>query len=346
MPLFVELSAVAQTQYANLAQAARQGQLRRSIADLPGGFVTKTIKSQSYWYFQFKTLDRKPQQVYIGPDDDATRALLAVHNNPEATSARQHLVDLCEAVAALGCYSVIPKHARVLARLADHGLFRAGGVLVGTHAFLSYQNRFGIRWTGGDTTVDLDFAHPGKNISLALNPDVKIDGHAAIESLKMGFLPVNEGTRYVKQDEPDFDLDFLTCQHRGGQAPLAMPMLNLTLQPLRFMEYSMQDPVVDVLVSSSGPIVVNLPRPERYALAKLLIYPDRLSGAQPEKANKDLRQAASLIEFLSQNHQEALKYAWQDLQDRGPAWRRQVSTGVEALLKRHPALESMVAAFA
>lgn len=338
MGMYQDLSAVAQTQYANLAQAARQHDLQRSIADLPGGFVVKTIKSRAYWYYQYKLPDRTPQQIYLGPDDTPTRALIQAHKSPSTVQARQHLRDMCEAVKALGCYSVIPKHARVLERLAQHGLFRAGGVLVGTHAYLSYQNRFGIRWTGGETTVDLDFAHPGKNISIAVNENLRFDGHAAIESLKMGFLPVNEGTRYVKGDEPDFDLDFLTCLHRGGDAPVRMPRLNLTLQPLRFMEFSMQDPTIAVLVTTGGPVVVNVPRPERYALAKLLLYPERLQSPQPEKAQKDLLQAASLVDYLSQNEPEALQDAWADLLARGPRWRKLAAQGLQALNRRYPAI--------
>ena len=40
--MVLEMSTVAQRQYANLAQAARQH-------DLPGGFVTKAIKGHDYW---------------------------------------------------------------------------------------------------------------------------------------------------------------------------------------------------------------------------------------------------------------------------------------------------------
>lgn len=342
MNFFVDLPAVAQTQYANLAQAARQHDLQRSIADIPGGFVTKVIKGRGYWYYQYKLPDRTPQQFYVGPDDETTHKLVSAHKDPVAQRARKHLSDMCEAVAVLGCYSIIPKHARVLDRLASFGLFRAGGVLVGTHAYLSYQNRFGVRWTGGDTTVDLDFPHPGRNISIALSKDFKMDGHAAIESLKMGFLPVNEGTRYVKADEPDFDLDFLTCLHRGGTQPVHLPQLNLTLQPLRFMEFAMQDPAMTVLVSASGPIVVNVPRPERYALAKLLLYPVRLVGAQPEKANKDLLQAASLVDYLSKNGSDSLRDAWSDLLARGPTWRTLASQGFMALQQRYPNIDCAI----
>jgi hypothetical protein len=340
---FIDQSASAQTAYAGLAQAARQHDLNRSIADLPGGFVKKTIKGIDYCYYQFKLPDGAPQQIYIGPDDAATRELIARRNDPATQQARRHLLTMSEAAMAYGCAAVTPKHARVLARLADYGLFRAGGVLVGTHAYLAYQNRLGVIWSGGQTTVDLDFAHTGKNISVAINDDLKIDGHAAIESLKMGFLPVNNGTRYVKQDEPDFDLDFLTCLHRNGDAPVPMRQLNLTLQPLKFMEFSMEEPVVSVLVSSLGPIVVNVPRPERYALAKLVLYRERLEGTQPEKAAKDLMQAATLVDYFSQRDPDALQDAWQDLLARGPGWRSRAKAGLQALSERHPEITCVLA---
>jgi hypothetical protein len=343
LSLFTDMTGAAQVQYANLAQAARQHDLQRSIADLPGSFVQKTIKGMTYWYYQYKLPGNVPKQIYIGPqEDEQTMDIIRAHANPVVKQLQKNLSDLCDSALSLGCHGIIPKHAKVLERLALHGFFRAGGILVGTHAYLSYQNRFGIHWTGGGTTVDLDFAHAGKNLSIALNPDLKIDGHSAIETLKMGFIPANSGTRYVKEDEPDFDLDFLTCLHRGGDAPLDVPQLNLTLQPLSFMEFPMQDPVVSVMVSRNGPIVVNVPRPERYALTKLMLHPQRLEGRQPEKANKDLLQAASLIDHLNQNQPDALNSAWDDLIGRGPKWRRWAAQGLAALEKHFPEVDAQM----
>lgn len=337
---FVEQSAAAQAAFASLSQAARQHDLQRSIADLDGGFVSKSPRGKGvYWYYQYKLPGGKPQQIYIGPDDEATHALMAAHKDPKAKSARAHLAKLCEVAEVLGCYSVIPKHARVLSRIADHGWFRAGGVLVGTHAYLGYQNRLGILWQSGAMTLDLDFAHPGKNVSVAINADLQIDTHAAVDSLKMGFLPVNNGTRYIKENEPDFDLDFLTCTHRGGDAPVHSHQLNVGLQPLKFLEFSMQDPVLSVLVAGAGPIVVNIPRPERYALGKLILYRERLAGKQPEKAEKDLMQSASLIEYFVQRDPEPLQAAWEDLWGRGPGWKARAREGLDALHSRYPAID-------
>lgn len=105
----------------------------------------------------------------------------------------------------------------------------------------------------------------------------------------------------------------------------------------------MHDPAVSVLVASIGRIVTNVPRPERYALAKLVLYPERLAGIQPEKANKDLVQAASLVDYLSQNEPDALQEAWVDLLTRGPRWRELAKQGFDALRHRYPDIECAIA---
>jgi hypothetical protein len=256
---------------------------------------------------------------------------MAIKGSDTAQRTKQYLVRLCESASALGVYEVIPKHARVLSRLADHGFFKAGGILVGTHAYLAYQNRLGVRWSMGAQTVDLDFAHADRNISIALNPDFPINTHAAIDSLKMGFLPVNERTRYVKEDEPDFDLDFLTGFHRKNDQPIRLEGLGISLQPMRFMEFSMESPVVSVLPSASGPIVVNIPSPARYAVSKLLLHPLRLEGSQPEKAKKDLLQAGSLVDVLSNQNPDSLQEAWDDLISRDPKWKECALSGLKSL---------------
>ena len=141
---------------------------------------------------------------------------------------------------------------------------------------------------GGAATLDLDFAHAGRNVSLALPENLTIDSTAAVDSLQMGFIPNNTRTSFKKSDEPDFYLDFLTSRGRTQDAPIHIARLGLTMQPLRFMELSLEDPMRCTLLAKNGPIVVNMPRPQRYAVHKLLVYgdcvmiktpPRRLGGA-------------------------------------------------------------------
>ncbi|RFO96269.1 hypothetical protein DIC66_14730 [Rhodoferax lacus] len=304
--------------------------MRRSVALVPGGFVKKHDKGRHYWYYQKKQPDGKVQQVFVGPDDAKTRALIDRHGAADATQGQAALQKLAQATIALGCSEIPLKHGRVIGRLLDHGFFNAGGLLVGTHAFLAYQNMFGVRWDAGAFTVDLDFAHAGKNISLAIARNVQVDTAKAIDSLEMGFIPVMSGTTYKKPDEPDFDLDFLTTFGRSGDAPQFVPALNLSMQPLKFMEFSLEAPMKATLLYRNGPLVVNIPRPERYVWHKLIVYGER-PREQRTKANKDLIQAACLLDYLLENDGDLVRESWANASSRGPGWNQRLRQGWDAL---------------
>jgi hypothetical protein len=142
-------------------------------------------------------------QVCVGPDGDpAAQELIARRKEPPANQAGAgaHLRRLSRAAIELGCVAMPPAHIKVLKRLGDHRFFRAGGILIGTHAFLADQNMLGVHWSAGTATMDIGSAHPGRNIAIALPSDLRIDTHKAIESLQMGFLPNASNTTYTKGD--------------------------------------------------------------------------------------------------------------------------------------------------
>jgi hypothetical protein len=170
---------------------------------------------------------------------------------------------------------------------------------------------------------------------LALPENLKLDTPAAIESLQMGFVPNHSKTSFKKADEPDFDLDFLTSRGRTEDTPIHIARLCLTLQPLRFMELSLEDPMRCTLLSRSGPLVVNIPRPQRYALHKLLVYGER-SQNQRTKANKDVLQAASLMDYLLTHDAVELGQLWLNVNARGPGWRRRLDQGYQAIQAQFP----------
>ena len=299
------------------------------------------MKGHPYWYYQYKEGDGRTLQLFVGPENPETIALMAAHADPAHRAAADHLKTLSRSAEALGCSTVIPKHARVLRRLSDHGFFRAGGVLIDTHAFLAYQNMLGVVWSGANVTMDIDFAHAGKNLSLALSSDTPADTHGTIESLSMGFVPTVGRTTYKKADEQDFDLDFVTSKGRSGDAPIFVPALNIMLQPLPFIEFSMEDTTVAVLLTAQGPIVVNVPRPERYAVHKLIVSGER-PQAMRTKANKDVAQAAALISYLAANDADALNDAWNDAIARGPGWKRRVTEGARRAAEIFRVIEAPV----
>src|SRR3546814_14487211 len=83
--------------------------------------------------------------LYVGAEKPRVLALIKTH---ASGGARPALELLARAAEALGNTPVLGRHFRIVQRLSDYGFFRAGGVLVGTHAFLSFGNMLGVRWAG------------------------------------------------------------------------------------------------------------------------------------------------------------------------------------------------------
>lgn len=335
--MYTELLATAQTAYAQLFEACQAGDFLRSVADLPGSFASKTIKGRLYWYFQYTEPAGKLRQVYVGPDTPEVQALIAKKELKPAT--QEAISRLVRSASALGCEQLLPKHYRVIERLADYGFFRAGGVLIGTHAFISYGNLLGIRWGTPDRTQDVDFAHAGRHLAIGLPTTLKLDTHDAIRSLDMGFLPITgltdkSGASYLNPKDPEFRLDFITPLHRED-GPYVHESLGISLQPLKFMEYSLEGIQQAVIFSGNKAVIVNVPDPARYALHKLLIYGER-TGPFKAKLEKDINQVASLLWVLKERHPWTVEEAWLDIQSRGPGWRRRVDQGLTQLERKFP----------
>ena len=335
-----ELPLAAQTAYAQLFEAAVAAAHLRSVADLPGSFAAKTVKGHKYWYYQYTEPAGKLRQVFVGPEGEAVRQLIEGKAKPAASAA---LGPLARAAAALGCAEILPRHLTVLRRLADYGFFQAGGVLVGTHAFLAYGNMLGVRWGGASRTEDIDLAHAGRSVALLLPADLEVRTRDAIESLRLGLLPVSSlsgkaGATWLNPREPEFRLDFLTPMHRGGK-PFAHPTLHVTLQPLKFMEFSLEQVQQAVLMSGDATVLVNVPHPARYALHKLVVFGER-RGAFQTKASKDLQQAGLLLAVLKERRESEVREVWRDLLSRGKSWASRAKQGVRALDRAFPALQA------
>jgi hypothetical protein len=338
MSAFTELPLSGQTAYAQLLDSAVSREHLRSVADLPGSFAPKLVRGHRYWYFQYTEPSGKLRQAYVGPDNEAVRALMAQKSHAVSPS----LGPLVRSAVALGCAEVLPRHLRVIQRLAEYGFFKAGGVLVGTHAFLAYGNMLGVRWGDTSRTQDVDFAHAGKSLAIALPGNFEVNTDAAVKSLGMGLLPISgltskAGASYLNPREPEFRLDFLTTLHRGGDEPFVHPQLGVTLQPLKFMEFSLEDVQQAVLFSGDQAVVVSVPHPARYALHKLIVFGER-KGAFAAKSAKDLMQAGMLLARLKETRRWDVEAAWADLVGRGKGWTGRVSRGWKALAKAFPEL--------
>ncbi len=339
--LYKSLSLSAQTAYAELQDQLRIQKIDQ-LRSLPGSFHRQTHKGKPYVYFSYRDIDGKGRMAYVGPEDKRVLELIDKHLAKKAHVAVEGIKAQARSAEALGCMGTLTKHYRVINRLEQYGFFGAGGILIGTHAFLVMGNMLGVQWTSSNKTMDVDFAHAGKNVSVALGANVKISVHDALTSLEMGLLPIAEfsgktGAQYRNPADPELRLDFVTPKTRSG-GPVVLPDLGLALECLKFMEYSLVQTTQAVLISKEGGCIVNIPAPERYAIHKLIIYGER-PIAERVKANKDLGQAAAIFQALFDVGQaDQIRVAWLDALSRGPGWVKRLEQGKAALLKQYPGL--------
>lgn len=82
-------------------------------------------------------------------------------------------------------------------------------------------------------------------------------------------------------------------------------------QSLHHLNYLIVEPVKVVAVYQSG-VLVQTPRPERFAIHKLIVADRRRDGTDGPKAEKDRLQAAFLIGVLAEDRPDELFEAYQD----------------------------------
>ena len=334
---FSEASLAAQTAYAELFSQTQAFEVSNALAGLVGAFHKRRLKNGDYWYFGYRDLDQRVRMAYVGPDNERVRALV---ERFESIRVAKPLAPAARMAIAAGGGAVAPKHFRIIKRLSEYGFFRAGGLLIGTHAFLALGNMLGVRWRDGSATLDVDFAHAGRNVSIALPGDLRIDVHDALQSLEMGLLPILQfngkvGAQYRNPQDPELRLEFVTSMSRGRQF-VVMKELNLALLPLKFMEYSLVQTTQACIFGNLGACIVNVPAPERFAVHKLIIYGER-PPSERAKATKDLLQAACIASyFLANDRADLFNAAWRDAVGRGKGWEKRAQQGRHALLRLAP----------
>jgi hypothetical protein len=110
-----------------------------------------------------------------------------------------------------------------------------------------------------------------------------------------------------------------------------LPALGVSAQSLHFLNFLIAEPVRIPLLYRSG-VLVQAPRPERYAIHKLIVADRRRDGSDALKARKDRAQAAFLIDVLAEERPEDLAEAHRTALANGPAWRARLA----ATLARMP----------
>lgn len=106
-------------------------------------------------------------------------------------------------------------------------------------------------------------------------------------------------------------------------------------QSLHYLNYLLAEPLMAAATYRGG-VLVQIPRPERFAIHKLIVADRRLEGPDSLKAVKDRLQAEFLINILATDRPDDLREALDDALSRGKRWRERITASV----KRTPTLEN------
>lgn len=130
-------------------------------------------------------------------------------------------------------------------------------------------------------------------------------------------------------------VEFLTPAF-GDEGLRDLPALGVQAQALRHLNYLIAGPIPAAIPYRSG-VLVQVPRPERFAIHKLIVA-ERRRDSDRMKAAKDRAQAGFLIAALAEDRPDDLAEALEDARAR-PRW----SARIEASLSRMPDTAALLA---
>jgi hypothetical protein len=325
---FIKLPLLAQTAYARLLDLL----LTSEIGDpaLGGSLVSKSIRGRRYWYAQ-RQEDGKKVQSYLGPETPEVLALLERWRRGKTeASTRAELIAMARAG---GAHAIGGAEAQILERLAP--VFRVGGVLVGSHAFVVLGNLLGVRWQEAIVrTEDVDVAHDHRMaVALARGGQPANVKRALGDPIpRFSVLDPDDPATTFRVRGTEVEVEVLTpLVGRERARTIPIPTLGTAATPLRFLDYLIEETQPGAVLGGTGALV-NVPRPGRFALHKLIVAARR--GARTfttTKAGKDRAQASALLQVLLAEAPGEITIAWKSLVRRGPTWTRAVSSSLAAL---------------
>jgi hypothetical protein len=337
MTAFLRHSPTAQAAYHDLVSML----LDDTVSDIRGAPVSRERNGRQYWYDRYR-IGQHIQERYLGEDSPEIHQRLEKHHLlKEKSDDRRHerarLVRLLRSERFLG---VDGATGSLVAALARTGAFRLGGVLVGTNAFRLYEGELGLRLKLDQLamTNDIDIASFEK-LSFAIGETVLPSIDEALADLDFDPAPSLDREKIWRwrQARSETLVEFLTPSFDEEETLRDLPALGVSAQSLHFLNYLIADPIHAAAVYRDG-ILVRIPRPERFAIHKLIVADRRREGPDSLKARKDLAQSQLLVAVLAQDRPTDLHEAYQDALSRGPQWRQRI----ERSLKRIPETDALL----
>lgn len=309
--------------------------LDEQVSNIRGTPTRIERRGKAYWYDSFR-IGSDVRKTYIGEETDELLARIdrVRELRVEAEERRKHRTRLVRLLRAEGFQNVDAGTGSLLSALAGAGVFRLGGTVVGTHAFRLYEGTLGVRYRFDDMaqTGDIDIAS-FEQLSLALDDIVNPPLPDLLEGFLFAPVPSIDGDKVWRwrQSRNDLMVEFLTPSFNDEEGIRPLKALGVDAQALHHLNYLIAEPITAVVTYRSG-VLVQIPRPERFAIHKLIVADRRRKTTGALKSEKDRLQAKFLIEILAEDRPDDLHDAYADARAVGPRW----CARLDATLERMP----------
>jgi hypothetical protein len=315
--------------YADLERVAQTQD--KVFIGAPGTIVQHRKGEAEYYARQYLDGDGRQRQTYLaGPV-----------GSPEADAAKESMQNRIEDGArtrqAQFCGGRREDLCDRWRTVQPHGVFAAGGTLVGSHAYGVILNRLGIR-AASYYTEDIDIA---RREQLAFS-DIPTGG--LLEILKQTGIRFAEvprldrlapATSFKEAGASRFHVDLLVPSTDENFTIRSVPELKAHAAGLPYLAYVLGTSQTGVLLSRHGAVPVRVPDANRFAVHKLLV--SQLRTNDSTKSLKDLQQAAVVIGFLGEHHPGSVEDACEALPASARSRVKRAVAPLERLLEAHPA---------
>lgn len=307
-PLFTLHSRALTVLYADIeGHALTQPQAFEGTA---GTIIERTNASGFRFYaHQYYDGERSKRETYVsGPIGDSAADAAATEMRARIREMKD-LVPSLRLLAREGFSFVDARVYATLASLHNHGVFAAGGMLVGSHAYGVLLNRLGVRAVPY-TTEDIDVAR-GEKLQFETPPEQ--DFLSMLKDSGVEFVAVpsldrkKPSTSFKQRGRSPFHVDLLAPSGDETFAVVPVPELKAHATGLPHLDFLLAESQTAMLIAREGCCAVRVPLPERFAVHKLIV--SRLRTGREAKSERDVMQACVLAAALADGHPGAVEAA-------------------------------------
>ncbi|MEX3931170.1 GSU2403 family nucleotidyltransferase fold protein [Paraburkholderia phymatum] len=279
----------------------------------PGSAAQKTVDGKTYTYWRVYLASGKHRETSLGrTGEPATDAALEA-KMLESADMRSLAAD-AQILRKAGFAAAGNSAALTIATLFNAGIFSHGGVLVGSHAFGALLNGLGIRLPANYRTEAIDIGSTG-SIAVAIPEDrsfLDILCDIGIPFPEVPELDSRKPSPSFKARGQPLNVDLLVPGTEAYETK-ALPQLRAHATGLPYFGYLVSNPARGFILGKEHVVPVMLPDPARFALHKLVVSTLR-DPSRALKAEKDQRQAATLIDALTERFPDWLTIAANELE--------------------------------